>query len=331
MTKIYFDTKKFEKQLNKQLDLIVMNIKKEQQINKRKEKNSMFLILNANEESMLDVFLEKYNSSKDYEISGNCNEFPEHMRFSIKDTMNNLKLNNMISYYDLFINGEWNVILTPDSINYYSWKGGRIELFNELANSDKLLLKELIKIDHGGGNITDYLKEKLENDDQDKIRGIIGNLKNNGLLSTNWADNTIYFASLTHQGRTFFEREEEHNNRMKILNSPQTFNIGTINAQNSNVFLGDVIDSNVILNDTLTKIENDINQNCKSQVEKENLRELLNEAKEIIDDFKDSKQISTRKGFFKKLSSHLEKHGWFYSEIVGLFGQTMLMKISGQI
>ena len=57
MTKIYFDTKKFEKQLNKQLDSIVMNIKKEQQINKRKEKNSMFLILNANEESMLDVFL----------------------------------------------------------------------------------------------------------------------------------------------------------------------------------------------------------------------------------------------------------------------------------
>ena len=49
MTKIYFDTKKFEKQLNKQLDSIVMNIKKEQQINKRKEKNSMILILNANE------------------------------------------------------------------------------------------------------------------------------------------------------------------------------------------------------------------------------------------------------------------------------------------
>ena len=34
MAKVYFDTKKFEKQLNKQLDSIVMNIKKEQQINK---------------------------------------------------------------------------------------------------------------------------------------------------------------------------------------------------------------------------------------------------------------------------------------------------------
>ena len=98
MAKVYFDTKKFEKQLNKQLDSIVMNIKKEQQINKRKETNSMFLILNANEESMLDIFLEKYDSNKSYEISGNCNEFPDYMRFSIKDTMNNLKLNNMLLF-----------------------------------------------------------------------------------------------------------------------------------------------------------------------------------------------------------------------------------------
>ena len=58
---------------------------------------------------------------------------------------------------------------------------------------------------------------------------------------------------------------------------------------------------------------------------------VRDEAKEIIDDFKESKQISTRKGFFKKLSSHFEKHGWFYGEMVGLFGQAMLMKISGQI
>ena len=204
MAKVYFDTKKFEKQLNKQLDSIVMNIKKEQQINKRKETNSMFLILNANEESMLDIFLEKYDSNKSYEISGNCNEFPDYMRFSIKDTMNNLKLNNIISHYDLFIGGGWNAILTPDSINYYSWKGSRIELFNELASSDKSLLKELIKIDQNGENITDYLKEKIENDDKDDIRGIISNLKTNGLLNTSWADNTIYLATLTHQGRTFF-------------------------------------------------------------------------------------------------------------------------------
>lgn len=331
MAKIYFDIKKFERQLNKQLDSIAMNINKEQQIEKRKEANSMFLILNSNEESMLDIFLEKYNSSKSYEISGDCSEFPDYMRFSIKDTMNNLKLNNIISYYDLFIDGGWNVILTPDSINYYSWKGSRIELFNELASSDKSLLKELIKIDQDGENITDYLKEKIEKDDKDITRGIIGNLKNNGLLNISWADNTIYFASLTHQGRTFFEREEEYNNRIKMLNSSKTFNIGTINAQDSNVFLGDVINSTVVLNDTLTKIENDINQNCNSQEEKESLTELLNEAKEIIDDFKESKQVSTRKGFFKKLSSHLEKHGWFYGEIVGLFGQAMLMKISGQI
>ena len=291
----------------------------------------MFLILNANEESMLDIFLEKYDSNKSYEISGNCNEFPDYMRFSIKDTMNNLKLNNIISHYDLFIGGGWNAILTPDSINYYSWKGSRIELFNELASSDKSLLKELIKIDQNGENITDYLKEKIENDDKDDIRGIISNLKTNGLLNTSWADNTIYLATLTHQGRTFFEREEAYNNKIKLPNTSTTFNIGTINAHDSNIFLGDVINSSVVLNDTLTKIENDINQNCDSQEEKDILMELLNEAKEIIDDFKESKQISTRKGFFKKLSSHFEKHGWFYGEMVGLFGQAMLMKISGQI
>jgi hypothetical protein len=35
------------------------------------------------------------------------------------------------------------------------------------------------------------------------------------------------------------------------------------------------------------------------------------------------------KGLFTKLSNHLEKHGWFYGEVVGLLGTAVLQVVQG--
>ena len=71
------DTKKIERQLQKQLDSMSLKIAKEQIMRKRKENGNMFFNLSSNDELLLDVFIEKYNEKNNFEINGNCNEFPD--------------------------------------------------------------------------------------------------------------------------------------------------------------------------------------------------------------------------------------------------------------
>lgn len=201
--KFKLDTKKIEKQLNE----IVKNKQKELMI---KSKGDDMYILNSNQETMLDVFLAKYEENKKYEIFGDDSEFPDYMKFSIKTTMDELKYAGLLSYCDYFMSGGWHAILTPDALKYYSKKGSRLELFSELAKSDKELLLELIEAEKDKKDLSDLLKEKIEKDDTETICDVLENLKSNGLIKTMWADDTIYYATLTQQGRTFFEREKDY-------------------------------------------------------------------------------------------------------------------------
>jgi len=50
----------------------------------------------------------------------------------------------------------------------------------------------------------------------------------------------------------------------------------------------------------------------------------LNEAKEIINEISETKEITPKKSFMEKLNNHLSKHGWFYGAIVGLLGTALL-------
>ena len=178
---IKIDTKKIEKELNKKVDEIVRKKQKEILIQQNKERLSMN-ILSKNAEIMLNVFLNKYNEEKDYSVNGNMSEFPDYMRFCIKETMEDLKLYGYISNYNNFIDGGWFVTLTPESLQYFEKKGCREELFDELADSEKNLLNEIIKVENSNGNISEFLEEKVNNDEKDIIRGIIGTLDSNGLI-----------------------------------------------------------------------------------------------------------------------------------------------------
>lgn len=322
---IKIDTKKLQNSISQ----IIEDNQKELEI-KARRKNGNMISLSCNAETMLDIFLDKYNKKKDYEINGKYEEFPKYIKFSIKETMQELKYAGIISKYENFVSDDWYVILTPDALKYYSRKGSRNELFNELSSSDKKLLEELIEAEKNKEDISELLKEKVDNDTNDIIRGIIENLKSNGLINVMFADDTICYASLTQQGRTFFERENEFK-KNKISSEPKVINIENFSATNSNVFMADVINSSVVLNNTISEIESEINSRCKDENEKEELKSLLNETKEIVNDYKESKQFSTRKEFFRKLSENLDKHGWFYGAIANLLGQAALMKISGQI
>lgn len=324
--KFKIDKRKLEKELNKKLNEIAENKTEEIFINQNKGSSSMN-ILNQNAETVLEVFIEKYKKSKDYTISGNMEEFPEHLKLSIKGTMETLKNNEYISSYNIYIGGEWYVILTPEALQYFEKKGSRVELFEELAENEKELLRDIIKIENDNGNISEFLREKVDMDEKDIIRGIIGVLKSNGLINVSWGSNTVNNAVLTQAGRTYFEREKKYNEKLERLNSRNIYN--NINATNSTVFLGDVVDSTINIDNSISRIEREIEKKCDNETDKKELQELLEEAKEILENIQDSKHIDKRKGFFQKLVKHFDKHGWFYAEIIGLLGETILKLLGG--
>lgn len=279
-------------------------------------------MLNQNEEELLDIILKKFNDNN-YDIILDHNEYPDYMKFSIKDYLNRLKAFGLISYFSVFITNGCHIVLTPLALQYFNKKGGRKELFNELSKNEKNLLKEIIEANNNGENIVELLKKKLENDKDDINREMIGLLKRNGLLTLFWADDTILEAKLTNNGKTFFEREKEFKEEMKN-------NSTYINAQNSNIFMGNIVNSSISINSTIDTIRNNIETRCVDEEEKRELMDLLEEAKEILENYDESKHIPKRKSFFKKLLDHLDRHGWFYAEIINLFGQFVLTKISGQ-
>lgn len=284
-------------------------------------------ILSQNAEKMLEVFINKYNENKDYTINGNMSEFPNYMKFSIGDTMETLKLYGYISNYNNFIDGGWFVTLTPESLQYFEKKGSRVELFDELADSEKKLLENIIQIENNNGNISEFLREKVDKDEKDIIRGIIGVLKSNGLINVSWASNTVSNAFLTQAGRTYIEREKKYNEKLERLSSKNIYN--NINATGSTVFIGDVIGSTINIDNSVSRIEQEIEKKCDNEEDKSELQKLLEETKEIIENIQDSRHIDKRKGFFQKLTEHFDKHGWFYTEVIGLLGETALKLLGG--
>lgn len=280
-----------------------------------------------NEEIVLDILLNKYNETKKFDLNVYYSEFPDYMKFSIKEYVLNLKYEGLVSLCDFFIGDFCHIIITPAALQYYNKKGSRIELFDLMSDSDKELLKEIILANNNKEKISDLLNEKIENDEDNYYLGIISNLKSNGLISVLFADDKVYHASLTRNGRTYFEREK---NYMDRTTNKTTNSIVNNYVPNGNIFMGDIINSSISINNVTDKIEQEINAKCSSEEEKTELFELLDEAKEILENVKSTNTIGQRKSFFKKIVSHLDTHGWFYAEIISLLGQGLFYILGGK-
>ena len=325
--KIKIDTKKFEKQLNKQIEEIAFE--KQKEIIKKqliKGDNEMNILPNK-EEILLEIILNKYDGNENMIVDGSYDEIPSNMHFGIKNIFRTLELYNYIGHFEQWLDG-WSVVLNQEGIEYFEKKGMRKELFEELADNEKELLKEIIEIEENNGNISEFLANRVNKDEKDIVRGIICELKANGLINVSWASNTVNNAVLTQPGRTYFEREEKYFKRMKE-SANNTYNVGNIYADGSNVVIGDVINSSLNIDNSYTRIENRIEQEC-NQEDKLEIKELLEETKEIIDNMKKNGSIGQRKSFFKRLTDHACKYGWLYAEIVNLIGNAAIGIIGGK-
>lgn len=318
--KIKINTKKLEKIVYEQQKKLILK-------NKIEKGDNDMNILPQKEEELLQIILNKYDGNEEMNVNGSSEELPPNMRFGLKDIFNTLKLYNYIAEWNFYIGGEWFVVLNQEGIDYFEKKGMRQELFDELADNEKRLLKEIIDTETNGGNISELLANMVDLDEKGIVRSIIGSLRKNGLLNVSWASDTVYNASLTNPGRTYFEREKKYLKRMES-NKSNIYNFGDISIDRGNFVAGDVVNSVLNVDSHITQVEKDIEEKADDD-DKENLKKTLEEAKEIMENIKNNGTIEKRKGFFKKLTEHANKYGWFYAEIVNLIGTAVLTKIGG--
>ena len=137
---------------------------------------------------------------------------------------------------------------------------------------------------------------------------------------------TIWEVTLAPNGLTYFEDKIKAAEKEKVMQR-SAISIGSIFATESNLILGDVVDSVLSIDNSMQRIESEIDK--QGGEDSESLKELLDEVKELIENMQESRHIPKNKGLFEKLSNHLEKHGWFYGEIVGLIGTAAMQMLRG--
>lgn len=185
--------------------------------------------------------------------------------------------------------------------------------------------REILKLILNEENPEDVLCKKFESatpKEDIELRSILGELEEQGLVYINWADDVPYIISIKNPGRTYFERESEYIKMQEKSNTQIN-----INATGSNFIVGNVANSNINIDNSVHEIERRIE--TEGEEDKEQLREILEETKELLENIKESRHIPKDKGFIKRLTSHLDKHGWFYAEIVSLLGNTAIKLLGG--
>lgn len=233
-------------------------------------------ILPKKEEELLQIILNKYDGNENMEVNGTYDEMPTNMHLGLKNIFRTLEIYNYIGHYEPWLNG-WSVVLNQEGIEYFEKKGMRQELFEELADNEKELLKEIIETDERNENINELIEKKLKEDKKDIIKGITGVLNSNGLVNVFWASNIPYRVSLTNSGRTYFEREEKYIKRMELQKN-NTYNFGDISIDRGNFVAGYVVNSVLNVDSHITQIEKDIEEKADDD-DKENLKEILEDAK----------------------------------------------------
>ena len=288
-------------------------------------------ILDTMLEEALKIILEQYDGNEDNSVSGKYDWFPIYMRNSFKDIFAKMKLAGVIASSVQYIGG-WGVYLTPNGKTYFEDKKNYLnrsnKMFDKLPSNSRNLLKEILEADKPA----EMLAERFENctyKEDDYLRAMIRELIDNGLINVQWADDIPYYIVINNSGRTYFERESEYEKVQKQSYGP-TYNIGTVNATGSNVIFGDSNNSTFNIDNSIKefekKIQNDIDE--LGGDDKEELKELFEEAKELMENIKSTRQVPKNKGFFKRLNEHVVKHGWFYGAILQLMGTEALALIA---
>ncbi len=137
----------------------------------------------------------------------------------------------------------------------------------------------------------------------------------------------IWELNLTTKSLTYFENKERAIEEDKKKSQAAGLNIGSIVAHGSQFFFGDVNDSTLSIDNRISQIEQLIDE--KGGEDAAELKALLAEVQEMLENIKDSRFIPKNSSLFTRLSNHFAKHGWFYGSMVTLFGTYAMQLIQG--
>ena len=90
--KIKIDTKKFEKQLNKQIEKIAFDKQKEIIKKQLGKGDNEMNILSDKEEQLLEIILNKYDGNESMIVNGSDDEIPPNMHRGLKSIFETLEL-----------------------------------------------------------------------------------------------------------------------------------------------------------------------------------------------------------------------------------------------
>lgn len=207
-----------------------------------------------------------------------------------------------------------------------AYEEGLRPMFYKLSANSKRLLDDILSSDDPTQMLCERF-EKCTDKEDNELRSLLRELIEKGYINIpGWADNVPTYIEINNSARTYDKQEAEYERQLKHTYGT-VYNIGTITNQSNIITFGDIINSTISINNAVKRIGNEIED--KGDEDKEELRALLAEAKELIDILNSTRHIPKNSRFFKRLSTHLEKHGWFYGEIVGLLGTAALSLLQG--
>ena len=137
--------------------------------------------------------------------------------------------------------------------------------------------------------------------------------------------NAMWEATITPQGIAYFDNKEKalkrHEEEQKQMSVGNITNYG-------NIVFGNVSGSTLTVDNSIHEIERMIDENGGEDAEE--LRDLLNEVKELIENMQASRSIPKQKKLFQRLNDHVVKHGWFYGAVVQLLGASAMTMLGAQ-
>jgi len=324
---IKFDAKKLEKELNKQFQRIVEDEEIKAELVSSWEGEEM-KTLDKMTQQVLKSILSQYDGNSQFSIRGNYDLFPEYMKFSINDIFLKLKASGLIASYSLVL-GRWSLYLTPDGISYFADKKSalkeKLTMFKKLSNKAENLLSEILMSD----NYQKMLLGKLDAsriEKNNELERLLIELSDYGLIQILWGDGIPTEICINNPAWLYFERKDEHEQSLKKEQGNKV-HIEKFISNGSYVFFGDVTSSSFSIDNSIQRIEDRIEK--EGGEDKKELKLLLEDVKEMIENIETSRNIPKDKRFFNQLSSHLEKHGWFYGEIIGLLGTMTIGLLQG--
>lgn len=221
--------------------------------------NSMIELLKV-EEDVLEAILQKFIPNDENFVSVTYDIFPPYTVNNLEQYLRDLQYKSMIASYVQTLS-DVDINLTPEGIAYFRNKKKAI-----FPKNSKELLKQLLDKDNPVeymGYLFDGLDAKMDS----RLRAMMRDLKEEGYISTFWADNVPYYIEFNEKAYSF----NEHNDTLTVGNG------GSVIYNNYNITNG---------NANINSVDNSVRTINITNNEKELFNRMLEVASSIDGDKK---------------------------------------------